>query len=243
MPRIAIISDIHANIDALEAVLADIDAQRVDEIFCLGDIVGYGAAPLECLELVRSRCSATVKGNHDQLASEPGPVHDVERVAAPIRHAREKLSKEQLRWLRDLPLVIEQEGLSLVHSSLHEPGAFHYVLWKHDAELHFRHQHSPLSLIGHSHSPLIAMETPEGIVLDVPGVSPVTLNPTIRTLVNVGSVGQPRDNYPRACYGCLDTGSNAFSWRRVPYDIKKAQERIREAGLPLVNATRLATGS
>jgi len=242
MPRIAFISDIHANIDALEAVLADIDFHGADEIFCLGDKVGYGADPSECLELVRSRCSVTVMGNHDQMASTQGIIQTLERVSAPIRYAREKLSKEQIKWLKNLPLVAEKDCLCLVHSSLHEPAEFNYVLWKDDARLHFQHQKTPFSFIGHSHAPLIAIQNPNGITLDVPGVASVTLDPNLRYIVNVGSVGQPRDNYPRACYGILETEDHTFSWRRVPYDIKRAQERIKEAGLPWDNAARLASG-
>jgi len=242
MSRIALISDIHANIDALEAVLADIDLQGSDGIFCLGDIVGYGAAPAECLELVKSRCTVTVMGNHDQMASEKGMVLALERVSAPIRYAREKLSKEQLKWLKGLPMVVEKDGLSLVHSSLHEPKEFPYVVWKDDARLHFQHQLTPFSFIGHSHSPLIAIQDQNGITIDVPGVASIKLDPNLRSVINVGSVGQPRDNYPRACYGFLETESLTFSWRRVPYDIKRAQDRIKEAGLPWDNAARLASG-
>ena len=242
MSRIAIISDIHANIDALEAVLSDIDAIGADEIVCLGDIVGYGAAPSECLDLVRARCSICVKGNHDQMASEKGIILALERVSAPIRYAREKLTKDQIQWLRDLPMVVEKEGLTFVHSSLHEPGEFNYVLWKEDARLHFQHQKTPFSFIGHSHSPLLAVQSQSGITLDAPGVASIQLDPNLRSIVNVGSVGQPRDNYPRACYGYLNTENHSFSWRRVPYDIKRAQERIKEAGLPWDNAARLATG-
>ena len=242
MPQIALISDIHANIDALESVLADIDSQRADEIFCLGDIVGYGAAPSECLELVRSRCSVSVKGNHDQMASEQGIIQALERVSAPIRYAREKLSKEQIKWLKDLPLVAEKDGLTLVHSTLHEPEDFHYILWKDDARLHFQHQKTPVSFIGHSHSPAVAIEDANGITLETPGVATIKLDPNLRSIINVGSVGQPRDNYPRACYGLLDTESLTFAWKRVPYDIKRAQDRIKEAGLPWDNAARLALG-
>jgi diadenosine tetraphosphatase ApaH/serine/threonine PP2A family protein phosphatase len=242
MSRIAFISDIHANIDALEAVLADIDLQGSDGIFCLGDIVGYGAAPAECLELVKSRCTVTVMGNHDQMASEKEMVLALERVSAPIRYAREKLSKEQLKWLKGLPMVVEKDGLSLVHSSLHEPKEFPYVVWKDDARLHFQHQLTPFSFIGHSHSPLIAIQDQNGITIDVPGVASIKLDPNLRSVINVGSVGQPRDNYPRACYGFLETESLTFSWRRVPYDIKRAQDRIKEAGLPWDNAARLASG-
>jgi len=242
MPRFAFVSDIHANIDALEAVFADIDSQGADKIFCLGDIVGYGAAPAECLELVQSRCSVTVMGNHDQMASDNGIILALERVSAPIRYAREKLSKEQIKWLKDLPMVAEKDGFGLVHSSLHEPHEFAYVLWKDDARLHFQHQKTPFSFIGHSHSPLIAIQDQNGITLDVPGVASIKLDPNLRSVINVGSVGQPRDNYPRACYGFLETESLTFSWRRVPYDIKRAQDRIKEAGLPWDNAARLASG-
>ncbi len=242
MDRIAFISDIHGNIDALDAVLQDIDRQCIEVIYCLGDIVGYGAAPVECLELVRSRCSVSVKGNHDQLATEQGIIQALERVSAPIRYAREKLTKNQITWLKNLPLVAEIEEMSLVHSSLHEPEEFHYVLWKEDARLHFQHQKTPFSFIGHSHYPLIAIQAPTGIFIDVPGAASISLDPNIRTIINVGSVGQPRDNYPRACYGYLDTKINSFTWRRVPYDIQRAQERIKEAELPLDNALRLALG-
>jgi diadenosine tetraphosphatase ApaH/serine/threonine PP2A family protein phosphatase len=242
MSCIALISDIHANIEALEAVLANLESVEVDEIFCLGDIVGHGAAPSECLELVRSRCSVSVMGNHDLMASECGVIIALESVSAPIRFAREKLSMDQVQWLKDRPLVAEKQGFSLVHSSLHEPENFHYILWKHDARLHFRHQETPFSFIGHSHSPLIATQKPDGIVFDVPRADTVTLDPTIRSIINVGSVGQPRDNDARACYGLLDTRNFAFSWRRVPYDIKMAQLRIKEAGLPWDNAARLAYG-
>jgi diadenosine tetraphosphatase ApaH/serine/threonine PP2A family protein phosphatase len=137
---------------------------------------------------------------------------------------------------------VEKEEFTLVHSSLHEPGEFPYVLWKEDARLHFQHQKTPFSFIGHSHSPLMAVQSQNGITLDVPGVASITLEPTVRTIINVGSVGQPRDNYPRACYGMLDTTSHHFTWKRVPYDIKRAQDRIKEAGLPWDNAARLTSG-
>jgi diadenosine tetraphosphatase ApaH/serine/threonine PP2A family protein phosphatase len=242
MSRIAFISDIHANIDALEEVLKGIDAQGISEIFCLGDIVGYGASPAECIELVRTHCSVTVLGNHDHMVIEKGPIIGLERVAAPLRLAREQLSTEQIKWLKKLPIVVEREALTLVHSSLYEPKDFNYITAKDDAKWHFEHQRTPFSFIGHTHSPLIAIQNESGVTLETPGVGAFKLDPSLRYIINVGSVGQPRDNYPRACYGILDTERLTFSWKRVPYDIKRAQQRIRDAGLPWANASRLDIG-
>jgi len=242
MSRIAFISDIHSNIDALEEVLRDIDAQGTNEIYCLGDIVGYGAAPAECLELVKSHCSVTVLGNHDQMATERGEIPYLERVSAPIRFAREQLSKDQMKWLKGLPLAVEEGDLSLVHSSLCEPEKFNYVFWHEDARQHFLNQRTPFSFIGHTHVPMFAIQDENGITDERPGVGPIKLDPGLRYIINVGSVGQPRDNYPRACYGILDTERLTFAWKRVPYDIKRAQDRIKEVGLPWDNASRLALG-
>ena len=242
MSRIAFISDIHANIDALEEVLKDIDAQGVNEIFCLGDIVGYGAAPAECLELVKTHCSVTLLGNHDQMVIERGPIIGLPRVADPLIYARKQLSQAQIKWLKKLPLVVEKESLTLVHASLHEPENFHYITADDDARLHFEHQKSPFSFIGHTHSPLIAIQDESSVTMETPGVGAFKLDPGLRYIINVGSVGQPRDNYPRACYGILDTERLTFAWKRVPYDIKRAQDRIKEAGLPMQNALRLASG-
>jgi len=138
MPRIALISDIHGNIDALEAVLEDIHSQRIDEIFCLGDIVGYGAAPAECLRLIRQHCSETILGNHDTyLIRGPENCTLSKRLADPLRLAERDLSRAEMQWLESRPLITRAYGFTLVHGSLHKPEAFHYILDESSARLHF----------------------------------------------------------------------------------------------------------
>lgn len=242
MDRIAFISDIHGNIDALDAVLQDIDRQDIDSIYCLGDIVGYGASPTECVQRVRERCAATVLGNHDELAVK-GPERFVlsERVAAGIRHARQELSKDQLEWLRKLPLSFCQSQFTIVHASLNEPETYNYITDKTDAEGHFRLQKTPYSFIGHTHVPCVFMENDKGIQFVNTGVG-CSVEKQSRYIFNVGSVGQPRDNNSHACYCTFDIDLGKVTVRRVSYDIEKAQSRIVDANLPIVNAERLSRG-
>ena len=242
MSRIALISDIHANIDALEAVFRDIDHIGVDEIYCLGDIVGYGATPAECLQLVREYCSVTVKGIHDELVTQKGMIEYGERVAAPLRLAREQLSDEQLKWLQDLPLTHQEDDFAISHARSDHPEEFSYLQDEEDARKHFQFQERPISFLGHTHVPLIATEEKEKISFSVPSMNALKLKDGLRYAVNVGSVGQPRDDYSRSCYGLFDTDERLIMMRRVSYDIQKAQVRIQQAGLPYSNATRLAKG-
>jgi predicted phosphodiesterase len=242
MSRIALISDIHSNIDSLEAVFRDIDHIGTDEIYCLGDIVGYGAAPAECLELIREYCSVTVKGNHDELVTQKGDIEYGERVAAPLRLARKQLSEEQLRWLQDLPLTHQNDDFTIVHARLDHPEEFSYLQDEEDARQHFQFQEHQITFLGHTHIPLFVTEREEEIRLAVPSMSALKIEDGLRYAVNIGSVGQPRDNYPRSCYGLFDTDERLVMIRRVSYDIKKAQARIQQAGLPHSNATRLTKG-
>lgn len=242
MEPIAFISDIHGNIDALDAVFLDIDRQGIDSIYCLGDIVGYGASPAECVQRVRERCAVTVLGNHDELAVK-GPERFVlsERVAAGIRHARKELSKNQLEWLRKLPLSFHKSQFTIVHASLDDPETYNYITDETYAKGHFRFQQTPLSFIGHTHVPCVFIETDKGIQYANTDIV-YTHEKQCRYIFNVGSVGQPRDNNSQACYCTFDMDLGKVSVRRVPYDIAKAQSRIVEANLPIVNAERLSRG-
>jgi len=242
MSRIALISDIHANIDALESVFRDIEHTGADEIYCLGDIVGYGAAPAECVQLVQEYCSVTVKGNHDELVTQKGIIEYGERVAAPLRLARKYLSEEQLKWLQDLPLTHQNDDFTIVHARLDHPEEFSYLQDEEDARKHFQFQEPQITFLGHTHVPLIAIKGREKISLKEPSMQALKLEEGFRYAVNVGYVGQPRDDYPRSCYGLFDTDECLVMIRRVSYDIKKAQARIQQAGLPYSNATRLAKG-
>ena len=241
MPKIALISDIHANIDALEAVLADIDQQGVEEILCLGDIVGYGAAPAECVKLVRECCFVTLMGNHDEyLVKDPDKFVLSRRIRDPLVLAKETVPKDDLKWLSKLPFTAEVHGFTIVHASLHHPELFNYLIDRLDALQHFAEQKTPLCFLGHTHSPVVTQSLPNDDVRTVPlRDSETLLDRTQRYAINVGSVGQPRDGNPRAAYGIYDPEYHSFTLRRVSYDISKAAERIIKAGITEGNATRL----
>ena len=243
MALIALISDIHGNIDALNAVEDDIKNQKVDEIYCLGDVVGYGGAPGDCVRYVMEHCVSTVMGNHDEMAV-IGVIIAPERVAAPLRAAREELTPKEKKWLKALPIMREAHGVSLVHSSLEMPRKWNYIHNDEDARAHFRHQKTQICFVGHTHVPMVARYAgSDGTYCSTPSTDIIDLNKRSLFVINVGSVGQPRDDDPRASYGVFDTEKLLFQIRRIPYDIARAQARIREAGLPERNAARLATGS
>ena len=244
MPRIALISDIHGNIDALEAVLEDIGRQKIEEILCLGDIVGYGAAPAECLRLVRQHCPETILGNHDEyLVKDPDNFVLSKRIRDPLILARGTIDPGDLAWLRERPYTAERHGFTIVHGSLHHPEMFYYLLERRDALLHFEKQTAPLCFHGHSHRSLITLSQPDGdIRWSIPWETETLLERSQKLAINVGSVGQPRDKDSRASYGIHDTEQKSFSLRRVAYDIEKAIQRIVEAGIPEDNALRLREG-
>ena len=244
MNRIAFISDIHGNIDALDAVLQEIDRQGIDEIYCLGDIVGYGASPAECVQRVRDRCRGAVLGNHDELVLS-GPENNAlsERVAAGIRHAQKELSQADLKWLKKLPLSVSKSKFTIVHASLYNPECFNYLTNHVDARLHFENQKTVISFLGHTHVPMISEEGKGVHSLQEIKEGERFLNRLSRYAINVGSVGQPRDEDPRASFCIFDPIEYSMIIRRIPYDIGIAQLRIKKAKLPLVNAARLQIGS
>ncbi|MEY2905903.1 MAG: hypothetical protein RLZZ408_374 [Verrucomicrobiota bacterium] len=243
----AIISDIHGNIDALEAVLADITEFPVRGILCLGDIVGYGPEPGACVKRVMDLCSATVLGNHEAMLLLADRILDEdweEPIRNPLRIAKEQVSKAELGWLRDLPITVDLDPITLSHASLNEPAEFNYIYETTEAEAHFAAQSTFISFNGHTHVPAIWEENPRtlGCRCLAPGDKPVRLDATRRYTVNVGSVGQSRDGDPRASYSLYDYEQQLLLMRRVGYDIRKAQARFKKAGLPAHNATRLAKG-
>jgi diadenosine tetraphosphatase ApaH/serine/threonine PP2A family protein phosphatase len=240
MKPIALISDIHANIDALQAVLDDIDRQEMEEILCLGDVVGYGADPAECVKLVRERCSVTLMGNHDEyLVRDPDKFVLSRRIRDPLVLAKETVPKDDLKWLSKLPYSSVLQGFTIVHGSLNRPETFGYLMDDQEAADHFAQQNTPICFYGHTHKPAIALEYPDEIRWGIPGEGEMLLDRTKRCAINIGSVGQPRDGSTRATYGIYDPEMNSFTLRRVSYDIEKAAERIMKACLPAENAQRL----
>ena len=242
--RLAVISDIHANLYALEAVLEEIDHDPPDEIWCLGDTVGYGPRPNECCELVRDRCTQTLVGNHDLVALGSAEVEledfNPEAGAASVWTSGE-LSRESREFLSSLEPAATLDGFELYHGSPRDP-VWGYVLDEVAVEDSFTRTKAPVVLVGHSHvatAAVLAGETIEG------GVAPADFSAALgagRWLLNPGSVGQPRDGDPRAAWLRLDLVSGEARFRRVAYPVARTQAEIRERGLPDSLAERLAHG-
>ncbi len=239
---IAILGDIHANIDALETVLADCREQGVTEYLCTGDIVGYNACPRECLSIIRDMGCPVVKGNHDHyVAAEDLDLSDFNPAAAAVvQWTREQLSGEEVQWLRDLPFAVTEKGVTLVHSTMDRPETFGYVFDHRQAETNFIRQKTPICFHGHTHCPMIYEKQMTGVFRIDP--QDMSLKPGRKYFINVGSVGQPRDGDPRATYVLYDPMSRRLVYRRLVYDIAAAQARVRAAGLPERLAARLAVG-
>jgi diadenosine tetraphosphatase ApaH/serine/threonine PP2A family protein phosphatase len=239
--KLAILSDIHGNLEALEAVLEDVDASGVEAMACLGDFVGYGASPNDCLDVLRPRLEAAVLGNHDAAALgrvRLGGFHA--DAATTARWTTDQLTPDHRDWLASLPLTVVWHGLRLVHATPSEPEEWNYVLSVADAEFELTAFQERVGLIGHSHVPG-AFESDGSRVSYARGRS-VALKPRHRYLVNVGSVGQPRDGDARAAWAWFDEERDTIAHRRVEYDVDRAAARIRAAGLPSFLAERLRWG-
>lgn len=238
---LAILSDIHANLEALETVLGDLDRRKPDATVCLGDFVGYGASPNPCVELTRPRIEAAVIGNHDHaaigLTSLEGFNHEAARAA---RWTAEQLNPETLAYLEQLPMQVDWRGTRLVHASPLEPEQWHYVLSPAEAEFEMTGYAQSICFIGHSHYPGTFVSQGERTVYT--RQSRIAIEPGRRYLVNVGSVGQPRDGDPRAAYLLWDDEGASLEHVRLDYDIEASGARIRQAGLPAFLAERLRWG-
>jgi diadenosine tetraphosphatase ApaH/serine/threonine PP2A family protein phosphatase len=235
--RVAVLSDIHANWQALEAVLAD--CPPVDQFICLGDLVGYGGDPGRCVDEVTARDWPTLVGNHDRACTDPNILTWFNDDAAKvIRWTVEELGSERLEWLKELPEVSVSHDVLLVHGSPRDP-VFEYILDGAAAEANLALLADGIGFHGHTHVPGVfyledgdAAHRYELGVIELAGPQ----------LVNPGSVGQPRDGDPDASYGVWDVGASTFEFRRVPYDRDGAKAAIRAAGLPDRFAERLDLG-
>ena len=238
--RIALFGDIHANLEALEAVLADAKDQGCTDHVCLGDVVGYNANPAECLEIVKELDCPVVKGNHDEDSGGDHSLESMNPVAAEaLVWTRKQLSTEQRDWLRKLRMVRQVEDFTIVHSSLDQPQVWNYVTNKFDAMSSFSYQFTKICFHGHTHVPRVFQRESQIVEL---GADSVIFEDNLKYFVNVGSVGQPRNGDWRACYAIYDIPANTLVFRRIEYDIVKAQKKIIDAGLPEILATRLAEG-
>jgi predicted phosphodiesterase len=238
--RIAVISDVHANLHALEAVLHSVDAESPEALWCLGDLVGYGPRPNRCCSLVSERADVCLIGNHDLGALGGIDLADFAPDAAvSARWTASVLEDEPRRWLESLEPSAERAGAALYHASARDP-VWEYVLSPEIAAASLVVAGAELVLVGHSHLPLRYGSDEQALVLCEDGTT-VELSRN-RWLLNPGSVGQPRDGDPRAAWLLLDLEDGRASYRRVPYAVERTQEELRERGLPEALATRLEQG-
>ena len=239
--RYAVISDVHSNAEALRSVLKDINKRQVQDIFFLGDAVGYGPEPNESVELLKSECKIIIAGNHDWGVlglTETWSFNEYARMA--IDWTRGVLTSDNCETLRTSPLKSEitEMDMTLVHATPCEPEKWHYLLTLSDAEINFKHMHTDICFIGHSHSPFIIEMSPSGEFK----TDKQKMNQTedSRYIINAGSVGQPRDGDPRACYALVN--QDRIELVRVVYDILSTQKKMSDAGLPHRLMERLSYG-
>ena len=240
--RIAIISDIHGNLEALQAVLKEIESQKVDRINCLGDVIGYGCDPVACLDLVNQHCSAKLMGNHEYAAIGLLPLEAMNLAARQsIQWTIAQLKDRELAMIADFEMKTEDAGSLMVHASPEEPDEWHYVLSQQEAIKGFAHLDQKLAFHGHTHLPLIFCQAPNGNVRTIVGHD---FDPDEESsyLINVGSVGQPRDNDPRASFVIYDVGEMSISYHRVEYDFKITQAKMCKADMPSMLIDRLEVG-
>jgi len=239
--KLALLSSIHGNLPALEAVDADIAKQAPDRIICLGDIIGYGAQPRECIAFVRERGWPTVLGNHEATVHEPSRLESYNPYAKAAGYfTLGALGKAEREWIRTLPMSIDINGWLMIHASPHQPQQFHYMLDEASVRACFDACANPLIFIGHACVPVVLFDEPN---LVFSRESHITLESSRRAIVNAGSVGQPRDKDPRACWALFDSDSRILTIRRVDYDQAEAKRRIIEAGLPPRLGERLLGGN
>jgi predicted phosphodiesterase len=241
--RYAILADIHANLVALTAVLKDIDEQgNIDEIWCLGDIVGYGPEPTECIRMVQERKIVCISGNHDLGVTGQLELDFFNPAAAQAcRWTMEKLNPVDIRYLEDLPKTLKKGQFTLAHGSPREPST-EYILTAAIAERNFDYFDTQYCLVGHTH-------IPEAYKKEEAGAAPIALVPEIglvmiehRIIINPGAVGQPRDGDPRASYGIYESEGQMFRLHRIEYDVRATQDKMVAVGLPIQLVARLEEG-
>ena len=238
--KFAIIADIHGNLDAFQVVLEDCKKQQVTHYACLGDVVGYNANPKECLDIVRTMNMPCVKGNHDEYCSSDEHLEGFNPAAAEaVNWTRTQLTEDDRQWLRDLKYSRMVTNFTIVHATLDGPQRWGYVFDKLAAAASFTYQNTSVCFFGHTHVPVAFVKDS---VVRGGTYSKFKTEPGKKYFVNVGAVGQPRDNNPKCAYVIYDTLDGTIEIRRLDYDIAAAQKKILAAGLPERLAERLAYG-
>lgn len=237
--KIAVLSDIHGNLEAFNSVLAHLESVNIQHIVCLGDVVGYGPRPNECIELVQQHCAFCLMGNHDFVASHPVSISDFNELAQEaVLWTRRQLTPEHQYSLQKLPFIVNEENTTFVHSTIKNPQQWDYIFSYDEALENFTAMSGRLAFIGHSHIPIIFSQNQGAIS---PQKMTLSLE-TDRFIINVGSVGQPRDGNPKACVVIYDEEIQTIDYLRISYPIQTTYQQILEAGLPAMLAKRLLLG-
>ena len=240
--KIALISDIHSNLEAFQAVMASLAGHDIEKVMFLGDIVGYGANPNECIDLLQSVADCYIAGNHDYAAVNKTDIRYFNPYAQEaVLWTKEVLSRENALFLSSLPLTDALNDFMVVHSSPLHPELWDYVVSLSKARISFRNFTQQLCFIGHSHHPGIFIQDSAGRISTEERVT-MNFKEGNRYIINIGSVGQPRDGNPLSSYGLYDTETNEYRLIRVEYNIALAQQKILAAGLPRFLAERLSVG-
>lgn len=240
--KYAVYSDIHSNLEAFEVVLKDINRQKVDKKIFLGDIVGYGPNPNECIEILKKNADIILAGNHDWAAVGKTDTSYFNPYAKEsIEWTAEQLSKENRKFLRNLRPAITLNEFHIFHSTPLEPEQWHYIMTTQDAQENYELLKKDLCFIGHSHQPVVIE------FVDKVNIMPFydlykQLEKDRKYIVNVGSVGQPRDANPDSCYLIYDSKARSFEYRRIEYNIEKVQKKMKKHRLPQYLIERLAYG-
>ena len=241
--RYGIFSDIHSNLEALEAVIKAYRKEKIDKYLCLGDVVGYGANPNECVEITANLASTTVAGNHDWAAIDlfPADLFSEDANLAVLWTGRQ-LSAASKDFLRNLKLVSELDNFVLVHGSLDVPQDFNYLLNTNSCLTTFELMRQELCFVGHTHVPVVFVKNQYGKA-SFQDTDRIKIVPGNKYIINVGAVGQPRDSIPDAAYCVWDTEKREVEIKRAVYDVFSARQKIIDKGLPAFLGNRLLTGN
>ncbi len=241
--RYGIFSDIHSNLEAFEAVIKAYQKEKIDKYLCLGDVVGYGANPNECVDLLRALPAVVVAGNHDWASVDSfSPENFNDNAKEAVIWTKGRLSEPNKDFLRELELVYSRDNYVLAHASLNEPQAFNYLLNINDCRLTFEFLKSQVCFIGHTHIPVVFVQDEQG-KRHYEDTGKIRLKPGNKYVINAGSVGQPRDNIAGAAFCVWDTEKSEVEIKRVPYDVFMARQKIVDNGLPAFLGDRLLTGN
>ncbi|MBE7464988.1 MAG: sigma-70 family RNA polymerase sigma factor [Planctomycetes bacterium] len=239
--KIAVFGCVHANLPALDAVLQEIDAAKPDRVYCLGDVISYGSQPRECIQRIRERGWPVLRGNHEATVLNPSMLDEFNPFARNCGFfTLGALGPEERTWIETLPLTLNEHGIFFAHASpVTGKEYLQYLLSQETFQEAFEVLPANLAFVAHTHIPLVAFNEQPFRGSREPSM---TIDPNVKTIVNVGSVGQPRDRDPRACWVLYDTASREVAFRRTAYDTQESCRRIKAAGLPVKIAERILTG-